>query len=219
MAKNKARKSREIVKTKTQGRRLSNNNIIVFVAILISAGLIGSSLLFSLGAIGSSKGANRGGTSQGSASLISSYQEALKKNPNDMATRESLGVEYFTAGTGLYSQGKANEGQRQLELAIVEFEKVAAKAPKNAPVLGDLATSYFYTGKTDKAIETGKKALEADPNLAPARLNLGIFLANKQQYVQAIAELKKVPAGTTQASQAKDMIKQYQDILAGGKGK
>lgn len=215
MAKNKVRKPKAASYT-ASGRGLSNNNLVVFVAILIAAGLIGSTLVFSFsGAIGGGGGANR--SPQTSEALIKQYQETLKKNPNDVKTRENLGVEYFTLGTNNLQQQKPAEGQQQLKLAIAEFEKVLEKDPKNAPVLGDLATSYFYTGNTDKAIEYARKALVVDPNLAPARLNLGIYLASKQQYAQAIEELKKVPPGTQQESQAKDMIKQYQEIMGSGK--
>jgi tetratricopeptide (TPR) repeat protein len=214
VAKNKLRKPKAAAYAAT-GRKLSNSNWVVFIAILISAGLLGSTLVFSLS--GSFSGSGTGNNRQTSEGLIKQYQEMLKTNPNDLTTRENLGVEYFNLGTNNLQQQKQAEGQNQLKLAIAEFEKVIEKNPKNAPVLGDLATSYFYTGNTDKAIEDARKALEVDPNLAPARLNLGIYLASKQQYAQAIEELKKVPAGSQQETSAKDMIKQYQELLAAGK--
>ncbi len=215
MAKNKVRKPKAASYT-TSGRKLSNNSMVVFIAILIAAGLLGSTLVFSFsGAIGGGRGAAN--TPQTSEALIKQYQETLKSNPGDLKTRESLGVEYFTLGTTNLNSQKPAEGQKQLKLAIAEFEKVLEKNPNNAPVLGDLATSYFYTGNTDKAIENARKALVVDPNLAPARMNLGIYLASKQQYAQAIEELKKVPAGTQEETRAKDMIKQYQEILGAGK--
>jgi Tfp pilus assembly protein PilF len=215
VAKNKIRKPKAAAYTAT-GRKLSNSSWVVFIAILISAGLLGSTLVFSLS--GSFGGSGKGNANQQtSEGLIKQYQETLKTNPNDLTTRENLGVEYFNLGTNNLQQQKQAEGQNQLKLAIAEFEKVIEKNPKNAPVLGDLATSYFYTGNTDKAIEDARKALEVDPNLAPARLNLGIYLASKQQYAQAIEELKKVPAGSQQETSAKDMIKQYQELLAAGK--
>lgn len=215
MAKNKVRKPQAATYTAT-GRRLSNNNLIVFIAILIAAGLIGSTLVFSFA--GSLGGTGRTGNStQTSEGLIKQYQETLKNNPNDVKTRENLGVEYFNLGTANLQQNKSAEGQQQLKLAIAEFEKVLEKNPANAPVAGDLATSYFYTGNTDKAIEYARKALAVDPNLAPARMNLGIFLAGKQQYAQAIEELKKIPAGTPEETRGKDLIKQYQELLGAGK--
>lgn len=113
----------------------------------------------------------------------------------------------FNQGGSLMQQGKAAEAQKKLNAAKNGFEQVLKTEPKNYQVLGDLATTYFYLNNADKAIETVKKALEISPSFAPARLNLGIYLAyGKNNPTDAITELKKVQKGDASYGRAQQLI-------------
>lgn len=94
--------------------------------------------------------------------------------------------------------------------AIAEYEAVIKTSPDDPAVLGNLATSYFYTGNTDKAISIVQKALEIDPNFSTARMNYAIYLGNgKGQTQEAIKELQKVKAGDPNYEQAQQLLTSF----------
>ncbi|MFZ5641222.1 MAG: tetratricopeptide repeat protein [Bacillota bacterium] len=119
-------------------------------------------------------------------------------------------------GHGLFEDGikllnnKPEKAADKFKLAITEYEAVLRTSPKNTAVLGNLATSYFYTGNTDKAIETVKKALEIDPNFSQARMNYAIYLGNgKGQTQDAIKELQKIKVGDPNYQQAQQLMASF----------
>lgn len=202
-------KQRKTVKVRASGgtgKRLSQNNFVVIVAILICIGLIASTMIgvFSTG---------MGGGGQRAESLIEQYTKTLEENPDDIRTREQLAIAFYTSGVDLLNKGDSAAAEKQLNLAIENFQKVIQKEPKNKASLGDMATAYFYTGRTDEAIKYAEQALEIDPEFAPARMNLGVYLASKGDYLKAIQELQKIKSGTASYNQAQDLIKTYESAI------
>lgn len=117
---------------------------------------------------------------------------------------------YFEEAMDLRIKNKPDKAADKFKLAITDYEAVLRTSPKNTAVLGNLATSYFYTGSTDKAIETVKKALEIDPNFSTARMNYAIYLGEgKGQTLEAIKELKKVNAGDPNYQQAQQLLASF----------
>lgn len=113
----------------------------------------------------------------------------------------------FEEAMGFLSSKKMDKAAKKFGEAVPEYEAVIRISPKNTAALGNLATSYYYSGNTDKAIETVKKALEIDPNFSTARMNYAIYLGEgKGQTQEALNELKKIKAGDPNYQQALQLM-------------
>lgn len=124
---------------------------------------------------------------------------------------EASAVQDFNSGFDLLQQGKNKEGVQKFNSAIKGFEAALKATPDNVQVLGDLATSYFYIGNVDKAIQLANKALEIDPNFSTARVNLAIYLfEGKKNAEEAVKELKKIGKSDYNYQRAQDLIAQFE---------
>lgn len=178
------------------------NKIVLYVLVaMISIGLLGS---VSIGFWAFSSGSYSSGT-------------AVANN----GSSEAKGNAYFSqAMDKLLTKNDVEGAQKLFKDAIVEYEKALKETPQNKLVLGDLATAYFYTGNTDKAIELVRQALKIDPNFAQARFNYAIYLGDgKKQYMDAIKELQKIKTGDPRYQDAQNLIKQYFEAMSGPKNK
>lgn len=166
--------------------RKKNKTFIMFLVAAISVGLLLSVSMYFVGADYSAPG-----------------------NASNVAPGSPLGIalQNFEQGGTLMQQGKTEDAKKKLAAAQTGFEEVLKSDPKNYQVLGDLATTYYYMGNPDKAIETVKKALEISPNFTTARLNYAIYLAyGKNNAIEAINELEKIQKGDFNYNQAQQMI-------------
>ncbi len=84
----------------------------------------------------------------------------LQTNPNDFDTLVKVANLYY-------------DGQ-QFPEAIKYYERAVSIQPKNADVLTDYGTSFWYTGNADKAIEEFEAALKYQPGRASTLFNLGL---------------------------------------------
>ncbi|MFZ3211163.1 MAG: tetratricopeptide repeat protein [Terriglobales bacterium] len=85
----------------------------------------------------------------------------LKTNPNDASVLAKVGNIYLAA--------------QQPKNAQTYYERSLAVKAKDANVLTQLASSYYYQGDADKAIMTLQRALKVDPGFANALFNLGMI--------------------------------------------
>jgi len=85
---------------------------------------------------------------------------SLQSNPNDFDTLVKVANLYY-------------DGQ-QFPEAIKYYERAVNIQPKNADVLTDYGTSFWYTGNADKAIEEFQTALKYQPGRASTLFNLGL---------------------------------------------
>lgn len=178
----------------------------VLLAIFTIAALVGAILLPAI--------INQGQAQLGGGGVnIAQLEEIVKQNPQDADAKDALGTAYFNLGSNKLQQGDQKGAQQDLKRAIDLFNDVLKAKPQKIETLGDLATAYYYTGDTEKAIELARKALAINKDFAPARLNLAIYLASQNKYQEAIAELKQIPASSPQYSAAQEQIKQYQQAL------
>lgn len=116
----------------------------------------------------------------------------------------------FEEAMGFLSEKKMDKAAKKFAEAVPEYEAVIRVSPKNTAALGNLATSYYYSGNTDKAIETVKKALEVDPYFSTARMNYAIYLGDgKGQVQEAIKELQKIKAGDQSYQQAQQLMASF----------
>jgi cytochrome c-type biogenesis protein CcmH/NrfG len=86
--------------------------------------------------------------------------DALTQNPDDFDSIVKV--------ANLYYDG------RQYPDAVKFYERALKIQPKNADVITDLGTSFWYTGDVDNAIAEFQTALKYQPGRASTLFNLGI---------------------------------------------
>jgi len=165
--------------------RKRNKTLTYVIVAFVSVGLLLSVSLYWAGSSGSTNYSN------GSASAL-----------------ETAAVQDFSAGDQLRQQGKTADANKKFADAISKFEEVLKADPNNIQVMGDMATAYFYSGKTDKAIETARQTLKVNPNYTTVRMNLAIFLSDQNKTTEAINELKQVPKSDPDYQKAQDLLQQ-----------
>lgn len=75
-------------------------------------------------------------------------------------------------------------------LAIDQLQKAIKLSPGSAELLNRVGNLYQETGEQDKAILSYQKAIEADPNYAPANQNLGVLWIANNQPVHALGHFE-----------------------------
>ncbi|MEK7376431.1 MAG: tetratricopeptide repeat protein, partial [Candidatus Margulisiibacteriota bacterium] len=91
--------------------------------------------------------------------IIERYYAAVKKNPSDWRARFRLAFAYYFGGYRDYS--------------IQEMQNIANIDPTTPWPWGYMAIIYAEENKWDKAIESMKKAISIDSNVAAFHLGLG----------------------------------------------
>ena len=87
------------------------------------------------------------------------FGKALSIQPNFALAQRDLGILYF--------------GSKQYEKAALCLLRASQLGVKEAPLFNFLGICYSLTGRLSQAVRTYHKALQLDPGLADAHLNLG----------------------------------------------
>jgi len=121
--------------------------------------------------------------------------EALKQDPSDVGALKTLADFYYdrvefarsmSIGDGASILSDAKKG-------IEYYERYLAYRPKDGEARNDMATLYFYSGNTDRAIQEVAQVLKDEPNHIAANLNLGTFyLYGRRDFDAARAQMNKV---------------------------
>jgi serine/threonine protein kinase/lipoprotein NlpI len=90
-----------------------------------------------------------------------------------------------------FYQGICSYRLQRFEDAVLAFTTCAALAPNPAGFLYNRALAYDGWDKPDRALQDYDAALELDPTLGPAALNLGILHAKAKRYAQACADFDR----------------------------
>lgn len=96
------------------------------------------------------------------ASHILEFEEAVRKNPNDVAAWVQLGNLYFDSGKAPQS--------------INAYERALLLRPDDANVLTDLGVMYREVGKYELAVQAFRNASKVDPKHQNALFNRGVVL-------------------------------------------
>lgn len=104
-------------------------------------------------------------------------RKAIELNPNFVPAYIGLGDAYYNK-------------RRSFNQAATYFQKAAQIAP-SAQLHNYLGTALNYQGYYQKAVTQFQKAIELDPNYAPAYMNLGITYFFMKQYANTIASEQK----------------------------
>lgn len=96
------------------------------------------------------------------ASHILELEDAVRKNPNDVAAWVQLGNLYFDSGKAPQS--------------INAYERALLLKPDDANVLTDLGVMYREAGKYEQAVQSFRNASKVDPKHQNALFNRGVVL-------------------------------------------
>jgi tetratricopeptide (TPR) repeat protein len=106
------------------------------------------------------------------------YQQALKKNPDDVETRALLAECLARAG--------------EVDVAEEQFRRALAMDPNDPRVLFRMGNTYRELKRYDAAIKAYRQALNSNPNDVVIRNNLGVVYMESGAYTKATQEFKKV---------------------------
>lgn len=102
-----------------------------------------------------------------SKKALAAMQDARAANPDDISLIQAEADIYYELGN--------KDKYREL------MEEIISKNPDDPTVYYNLGVSSAEVGDTEKALEYYKKALELDPNLANARINMAFIILSKEQ--------------------------------------
>jgi tetratricopeptide (TPR) repeat protein len=80
--------------------------------------------------------------------------------------------------------------QDQFEEAAKEFQAELANVPESAQALAFWADADIHLGKTEEALPLAEKAVQIDPTIAKAYIDLGILYADSGRQQDAVKEFK-----------------------------
>ncbi len=102
----------------------------------------------------------------------------LRENPSDMKALLDLGLAHLRLG--------------EVDAAISDFQRAAAKSPSLAEAQTDLAYALWKQGRLDEALGAARAALLLDPRAAAAHRYAGrVLLLKGEDQQEAIAHLEK----------------------------
>ncbi|MEP7015722.1 MAG: tetratricopeptide repeat protein [Verrucomicrobiota bacterium] len=101
------------------------------------------------------------------------WVDTLAKNPDSWLAHNNLGAEFLR--------------KRQLNDAMIHFEKSLTIKPDNAEAQNNLGNVLVQKGQTDDAVSHYRKALEVKPDYASAHNNLGNVFLRRGELDEAIA--------------------------------
>ncbi len=120
----------------------------------------------------------------------------LQTNPNDSEALLKMANTYFDLNEALAQTNAAaaiNYGQQ----GIRYYERYLKLSPQDNDARSDLATLYFATGQSDRAIQEVGTVLQSDKYHVKANFNLGLFYAQaRRDYPKAEEQFKTVLALT-----------------------
>ena len=115
---------------------------------------------------------------------------------------------------------RAYDAQGDIEKARRHLQKAIDIAPHFTEALNNLGTIYYHDKKFDKAAELFERALQANPNYYPARVNLGGALISLGDYPRALTENFKALAmrnddslALSQTGQTLFHLKRYDEAI------
>jgi len=121
---------------------------------------------------------------------------ALQNNPNDSEALLKMANIYFDANANA-AQTDAGAAIGYGQQGIRYYERYLIVSPQDTDARADLATLYFATGQTDRAIQEVGIVLQRDKNHIKANFNLGLFYGQgRSDYPAAEAQFRKVIALT-----------------------
>ena len=117
------------------------------------------------------------GKNQNYAEAITSYNEAIKINPQHPWIYDNRGNIYYLL--------------QQHELAIVDYTKAIELNPNYTDAYYNRGTTYYDLQQYEQALADYTKAIEINPNYAEAYNNRGILYSDLEQHELALTDYTK----------------------------
>lgn len=111
-----------------------------------------------------------------SQGAMDEFRAAVKADPKAPNAHFGLGYLLWT--------------QDQYEDAAKEFQAELANVPESAQALAYLADADIHLGKQDEALSLAEKAVQFDPDIAKAHVDLGILYGDRGRQNDAVKEFK-----------------------------
>jgi tetratricopeptide (TPR) repeat protein len=109
--------------------------------------------------------------------VIGQYDRALQDKPDDIDTRNDLGLALLQAG--------------RVQEATAQFQQVLRARPDYIDARNNLGLALLQTGHPADAIVQFEQALKIKPDFAEAHNNLGLALAQVGRYKEAVAHYRQ----------------------------
>lgn len=166
-------------KTNYQEKRRSKQKIVFLVlAVVLSIGLIGSSVVWITGGTSLTQPVEEEKQNVTPQDNIKSLEASVKSNPDDAGALTQLARAYADAG--------------RFKDAFSMYERAVQKNPDNSDLVLELAAMGFQQGEFDKTIQYLEREIQRHPENAIAYYYRGIILAEgKKDYKQGIQDIEK----------------------------
>ncbi len=123
--------------------------------------------------------------------LSGSYRELVQR-----------GHDLYDQGDALIQSGDFEQGVEFFATAAQVYEAAWAKEPGDPNVGTDWATSLFYSGDFDGAVERVMVVIEENPDFQPAWFNLGNYLEHQARMAEGSGDADEMARLTGEARQA-----------------
>jgi cytochrome c-type biogenesis protein CcmH/NrfG len=154
-------------------RKLQQKIVFGILAAVLSMGLIGSSIVWTLGRSNVPEGFSRQEKPQATSAEL---EEKARANPADVYILTDL--------------ARAYERENQSAQAAETYEKALALAPDREDLKNGLAGSYISLGQYDRAEAVLKEAIGKNPGNIEAHYYYGHVLVAKKEYGRAVEEFE-----------------------------
>ncbi|KAB2953855.1 hypothetical protein F9B85_04365 [Heliorestis acidaminivorans] len=160
-----------------------NRTFVTVTAIILSIGLLGSTLAFTLFSlpIGADPTTNPEAYEERLLQDIQLMEEEVERDPSYHQGWITLGNNRYDMGRFKTLGGDIEAGEAFYRQAVEAYQKALEFDESNTDVRVDMATSAFYGGLHDVAEENFQIAIEKDPKHVIGPLNYGIFLIEVRQ--------------------------------------
>lgn len=112
-----------------------------------------------------------------------------------------------------YAEGVQLAAQERFHEALTSFRLALRESPDDTAALEQMAVVYTRIGMTDEAIKTYRKALDVDPESAPAHYGLGFLLLKRGQGESAAGHLEAFLAAAPEDGSASDHVRHARQTL------
>jgi len=154
-------------------RRLHQKIVFGFLAVILTLGLLGSSITWTL----NRSDVPQAGQEAPAAPTAEELAEKSGANPQDVGLLKELAAAY------------SNEGQG--DKAVETYEKAVSLAPDSEELKTGLAGSYVLAGQYDKAEKMLPGLISVNPNNKEAHYYYGHTLVARKDFAGAIGEFEK----------------------------
>lgn len=143
----------------------------------------------------------------------------LRTNPDDSESLLKMANVYFDLSESLLQTNRGS-AEAFAQQGIRYYERYLKLSPQDNDARSDLATLYFVSGQTERAIQEVTKVLERDKYHVKGNFNLGIFYAQggrdyakaEKQFKTVIALTENDPKQHSTFQQATALLQQVQTL-------